>query len=451
MKPRAEEFLEREGMCEQEGAEEAVRRYIREMERGLNTQAGSLKMMRSFYSRPASGLEDGRILLVDAGGTNLRIAVGTVKSGRIAEITRAEKRTLPGVERPVACEAFFDVLAEWMEPYMKEVSKIGFCFSYTVKSLPDRDGVVLSLAKQVRIEGIEGRRIGAELRAAFHRRGINQNVETAVLNDAVAVLLAGAYEYREAGLSGEIGMVMGTGINFAYFEKERPSTEQNSGVNREQAVNVETSRYDGFRYTAADREMDQGLEDRGSFLFEKSVAGRYLGGLVLTELKRAARAGCFSEGAAEKLTARAELKTEELSRIYGGLCAEDEGGISALPEGESIVPARQEDKSTFFKITDAVLERSAWRVAVCLTAIMKKMGSNSTAEHPVGIIAEGSTFYRFEAFREKIEKNLEALAKKEGLFYRFLQADSAVMAGTAVAAICRDAGEELYSCGKKEQ
>lgn len=58
------------------------------------------------------------------------------------------------------------------------------------------------------------------MNAGFERRGIPLDV-TAVLNDTVGTLLAGCYEMNRANHPPcLIGLILGTGVNACYYEKE---------------------------------------------------------------------------------------------------------------------------------------------------------------------------------------------------------------------------------------
>ena len=407
---RVEDFLRRERLTDPETQEAQIRHFLQEMEAGLAGRRSSLLMAPAYQSRPVPPETGRKLLLIDTGGTHLRIAQGQFDGygWNFQELSRC---TMPGVSEPVPCESFFDFLAQQLLPYLANSYQIAFCFSYTLKHLPNRDAVVVSLAKQVCISGIEGRRVAEELRRAFRRAGFTGEGTVSVLNDVVAVLLAGASLPNCEEFSDIIAMVMGTGINFSYFERNRPGWP-------ETAVNVESSRYSGFPRAPADEELDAGLEDLGAFPLEKSVAGRYLGPLTLTVLKRACQAGCFSEAAAERLTAVEEFSTETFSTWLDTVTQKDQ--LSA-------------DERTFAVIADAVLERAARRTAACLTALMRRTDAPATEEHPIGLIVEGSTFNKFTALREKLLREIESTAGWEGLHFRLLQVEDAVLIGSAAA------------------
>jgi len=81
---------------------------------------------------------------------------------------------MPGAKSPVSQEDFYTVLTGHVKrcaPFTKG-SAVGFCFSYAATITPERDGRVITIDKEVVVNGCEGQLIGASLIAELERRGM---------------------------------------------------------------------------------------------------------------------------------------------------------------------------------------------------------------------------------------------------------------------------------------
>ena len=69
-------------------------------------------------------------------------------------------------------------------------------------------------------------------------------------------------------------------------------------------------------------------------------------------------------------------------------------------------------------------------------AILTQTGQGHDPEHPVGIVAEGTTFYKAPLFRPKLEQYLDTFLRGElGFHCEIVKADDATLIGSAVAAL----------------
>lgn len=157
----------------------------------------------------------------------------------------------------------------------KKKFPIGIGFAYPLKPLLVHkyiDGELLFMSKQRTIEGLVGKKVGQE----YHKFLIKEyGIDTivTVANDAICLLLGGD------GV--DIAGVVGTGLNFAYWEKRANIAplklgELNNFVQGEIAVNIEAKNYDKIPGTKLRDIVDRGSDDRGFSLAEKEAAGAYL-------------------------------------------------------------------------------------------------------------------------------------------------------------------------------
>lgn len=79
---------------------------------------------------------------------------------------------MPGSQSAITWAEFIEQVSDAILPLTDRSRRVGLCFSYAAESLPNRDGRVLGIAKQVRIVGFEGMELGrGPLRRSWRRRG----------------------------------------------------------------------------------------------------------------------------------------------------------------------------------------------------------------------------------------------------------------------------------------
>lgn len=407
-------FLDRQGFALESSALKAVSAvFAREADLALRGEVSSLQMIDSHLAlgRAGGSPSPAPVIVVDAGGTNLRVA-----SVRLTEkepvFLHMRKREMPGTHGAVSADAFHSAIAAEIDAVRAlepQAAGVGYCFSYECKSLPDGDAELVAWSKQIEAPEVIGQRVGVELM----RRLKDGPLPVVVLNDTVATLLAGAATESEK-YSGQIGFILGTGTNLASVE---------NGTIR----NAETGECDKVPRTACDEAFDATLPDTGAALFEKMVSGAYLGGVGLALLNRAAADGLL---AGEGLAAVRTLSTCELDSFAAGEAESANPLLTAI---------RPEDMATAREIARAVVRRAALLTAAHLAAFVRR--SAEAGRSPVRITADGSTYWKTRSvdFDGLVRQELAALAP--GVPFDIFRIDEAPMVGAAVAAVrCLEKG-----------
>ncbi|MFR6425952.1 MAG: hypothetical protein ACLUNO_10685 [Oscillospiraceae bacterium] len=155
--------------------------------------------------------EGKRIAVIDAGGTNFRVATVHYEFGQpILE----DERTLPmpGSEQDADWMDFIRLAADALEPLLDRVTQIGVCFSYPAENTPELDAKVLGMTKEVQLTGWEDHLVGADLAEELERRGCTK-LPITVINDTPATYLSGATTIANNYANGFAGLVNGTGTN----------------------------------------------------------------------------------------------------------------------------------------------------------------------------------------------------------------------------------------------
>ena len=211
MSKAALDFLDMHGMLAEriEPIREAER-MKEAMEEGLRKEA-ILPMIPTYLQADETVPVGKSAIVIDAGGTNFRCGLITFTENG-PELSRVEKRKMPGIEKPATWEEFIRFVADAVEPLTPYADDIGFCFSYSAIITPAIDGQVIRIDKEVVITGSEGKLVGASLVEELARRKIFGK-HCVILNDTAAVLLGGSAAMDKSRIGGLIGQVSGTGTN----------------------------------------------------------------------------------------------------------------------------------------------------------------------------------------------------------------------------------------------
>ena len=399
------------------------------MSEGLTHDNAPLPMLASYIPATAEQPHNRDAVVIDAGGTNLRIArVAFDAAGRPA-IKYLEVYPMPGLRAPIPAAGMFDEMASYIAPLVADCPQIGFCFSYVFEPTPMRDGVASALCKEIDVRGIEGLFLGRELKAALGRKGLTEPIRCVILNDTVAVMLGGL-----AAGGCETGLVLGTGLNACYAERTENITKLPRGIYAapNMIINMECGLYAGFPRSLSEQEVDARSLVPGDHLFEKQISGAYFGPIITATLQQACRAGLFSAGFSDRLARsdppdlraitrhieRRELDTNPCTQLIGG---------------------NDSDRLMFDIILDKLYERAARMLAVLLGTLALQTGAGRSADAPFKVCVEGSTFHKSPL----LIKHLQTLfadywAAKKGIYIKTTSTENVTLMGSALAALMDD-------------
>jgi len=417
-------FLDRHGML-QVRLDALVADLIAEMETGLAGRASSLAMIPTWLA-PVEHIPSGEpVLAIDAGGTNFRAAlVSFGPEGPAVEGFRSA--AMPGASGEIGREAFFDALAGHVADLAARTGRIGFCFSYPLEILPDREGRLIHFTKEIRAPGVEGTLVGAGLRDALARAGVRGARTTVLLNDTTATLLAGRSAAEDArAYDGYVGYILGTGTNAAYLERTIPKAPGAA----EQIVVLESGGFAIRGRGDLDEAFDRTTKDPGSYTCEKMHSGGYLGGLAFTVLQAAAREGLFSGPGASALESIGTLGARDLSEFLS------RPFDTSRPIGAAAARA-EHDRERMYLLLDALAGRAALLAAGVLAAAVLKSGRGALASRPVCVAVDGTTWREVPRLAARAEAVLDrSLGGERGRHVRVVLPERATLMGAAVAAL----------------
>lgn len=426
---KAQQFLTDHGLQPAAlDAELLLKRFDVEMTRGLDGAPDALPMIPAFITTDRPVPAGTRVAVLDAGGTNLRVATVAFDSQGVPTIEDYTRHPMPGTRGELTTDAFYDALADLLAPVAARVGSVGFCFSYPAEITPDCDARLLRWTKQVQAPGVVDTMVGSSLRARLAQRGCDRRI--AVLNDTVATLLAGVSEGVARRYGSYVGFILGTGTNTAYVEHnnrihKRPELDPHGVM----IINVESGSFAKMPQCRLDQAFDATTTDRGSYTFEKMIAGAYLGGLGGTVLKEGAKAGLFSPAATAGLLDVPALSSKALDDF----CSNPFQPIAPFDR----LTLTDDDRRTILALCTPVFMRAALLAAVNIAAAVIRTGAGRDPLHPVAVNIDGSTYYRVltASFASRVQQHLRSLLEPRGRHYDLLHINEAPLIGAAVAGL----------------
>ena len=391
---------------------------LRDMWQGLRGKDASMAMIPTYLSNDGIVAPGSSAVVIDAGGTNFRTALlSFTEEGYTLE--GLKKQPMPGIGKPCTWDEFVSFVADNVEPFMDRADVIGFCFSYSAVIMPDMDGKVNRIDKEVVVKGSEGKMVGASLSKELERRGW-PGKRVVVLNDTVAVLLGGAASIDKSRYSGFIGQVSGTGTNTCATVARADIEKLGLDGEGSMIINLESGQYNGFTRGDFDLELDAMSNNPGEKQMEKLTAGVYLGQLCRLMLRAAADEGLLSAAGAEKVRALGNIDSAVIDAWASG-------------EGYENIGDDADDQELARELSLALFERSARCMCTNLVALSLLMDAGR--EKPVCVLAEGSLVQRGRHYRPVLERLLNECGEALGISIELHVGNDTTQPGSAAAAL----------------
>lgn len=433
---KAKGFLAHAGLAaDQNAIVDLADDFIRQMELGLSTDPSpsSLEMLPTYLGLDMDLEPFDPVIVMDAGGTNFRICLVHFDNEGDHHISEFKTCLMPGVEREVSKDEFYDFFAQALLPYLSSSRKIGFCFSFPCSITPEGDGLVLGFTKEVKCPEAIGSLVGHSIKERLVSLGASPDIHISILNDTVSTLLGGFAHSKLKGIPYDsyAGLVFGTGINMAYVEElenitKLPTDFKGPGP---MLINTEAGNYNADNLTSVDKIIDQGSQFPGTYAFEKQTSGRYMGPQVYFTLKQAIEAGLFSEGFAQGFKKFETLEAVQLDQFLKS------------PTGKNPLAGlcrTFEDRENLYILIDNAYERAARYLAILFLAVHKKTGKGTSPVMPLAFTVEGSSFYKSKLIRPKMFYYTRWLEDNFGYYSELLQVADCNILGSAMAALVKN-------------
>lgn len=339
---------------------EIERKFLLDMQ-----EENTLCMFKTYLKTSSLEIPKEKILVIDAGGTNLRFTVF-----ENAQIVSEKSMQMFGVGQEITADEFFECMAKEIEKY--DCQRIGFCFSYPAKTLPNNDAEIFWFTKEVKITGAEGKVLGEEI-----NKRLKDKKQFVILNDTVACQLS---------MDADIGMILGTGFNMCY-------TDKNLGM----IVNPECGQYSNLPCGTFDEMLNEELNSPRPCA-EKQISGVYLEKLI-------------------QITAREYFKKQ--------LPSFELKDVSDFLNEEGIIfdYFSSDERKEFKEIVDELLTRAAERIGTMVKCL-------SLGCYDVSIAIEGSTVYKLPGYLDKVKSAIKSIP---GIYFTFKDARGGISIGTAKA------------------
>ncbi len=403
-----------------------VDRFVSEMDMGLTAVGSCLSMLPSFIGIDEPVPAGKPVIVIDAGGTNLRVCAVEFDSQGGFQIEHRNQMLMPGAKEEISKEEFYQSICDFLMPVIHLSDRIGFCFSYPVAIDAQKDGKLLYWTKEIKVPEVVGTFIGSGLNKFLKKRGIAEK-KIVILNDTVATLLAGKAKGQARQCESYIGFILGTGTNTAYIERNERILKipQKTGA---QIVNVESGGFSAFRRGKVDQQFDLSTDTPGTHIFEKMISGVYLGPLVLKVLQSAAVEGAFSGHTQSHLRNLTSLETSGISQFL-------ENPHQANP-GFALEQTPGYDLELMYHLVNGVILRAGQLAAINLTAAIIKSGKGRNPLHPICINVDGSTYHKLFGLKQVVETKLSQLLKDLDVYYQLVKTDHSPIIGAAIAGYC---------------
>uniref|UniRef100_A0A8C0VEE3 Hexokinase-2 n=1 Tax=Cyanistes caeruleus TaxID=156563 RepID=A0A8C0VEE3_CYACU len=361
-----------------------------ELEYGLKreTQAdATVKMLPTYVCGTPDGTEKGKFLALDLGGTNFRVLLVKIKSGRRRSVQMYNKIfAIPLEIMQGTGEELFDHIVQCIADFLEYMGikgarlPLGFTFSFPCRQASIDKGTLVGWTKGFKATDCEGEDVVDMLREAIRRRNEFDLDIVAVVNDTVGTMMTCGYEDPNC----EIGLIAGTGSNVCYMEdmKNIEIVEGNEGkmcINTEWGAFGDNGCIDHIR-TKYDREVDEGSLNPGKQRYEKMTSGMYLGEIVRQILIDLTKQGLLFRGhVSESLRKRGIFETKFLSQI--------ESDRLALLQVRRILQqlgldSTCDDSIIVKEVCGVVSRRAARLCGAGLAAIVEKKRENRGVELP---------------------------------------------------------------------
>ncbi|XP_036024385.1 hexokinase HKDC1 isoform X2 [Onychomys torridus] len=389
-----------------------------ELEYGLKKQTHALatvKMLPTYVYGVPDGTENGKFLALDLGGTNFRVLLVKIRSGRRSVRMYNKIFTIPLEIMQGTGEELFDHIVQCITDFLDYMGlkgvqlPLGFTFSFPCRQTRIDKGTLVGWTKGFKATDCEGEDVVDMLREAIKRRNEFDLDIVAIVNDTVGTMMTCGYEDPNC----EIGLIAGTGSNVCYMEEMR-NIELVEGDEGRMCINTE---WGGFGdngciddiCTQYDKEVDEGSLNPGKQRYEKMTSGMYLGEIVRQILIDLTRQGLLFRGQiSERLRTRGIFETKFLSQI--------ESDRLALLQVRRILQqlgldSTCEDSIVVKEVCGAVSRRAAQLCGAGMAAIVEKRRQDQGLEHFKVTVGVDGTLYKLHPhFSRILQETVRELA-----------------------------------------
>ncbi|XP_062399112.1 hexokinase-2 [Sardina pilchardus] len=395
-------------------------RMTEAMERGLSRDThgnATVKMLPTYVRSTPNGTERGDFLALDLGGTNFRVLLVKVRSGKKRTVEMHNKiYAIPQDLMQGTGDELFDHIVNCIADFMEYMGMkgaslpLGFTFSFPCQQNRLDQGILLKWTKGFRATGCEGQDVVTLLKDAIHRHEEFDLDVVAVVNDTVGTMMTCGYEDPYC----EVGLIVGTGTNACYME-EMENVELAEGNEGRMCINMEWGAFgdhgelDDF-CTTFDHAVDECSANPGKQRYEKMISGMYLGEVVRNVLLDFTSKGLLFRGRlSERLKTRGIFETKFLSQIESDRLALRQ--VRAILQHLGLTSSTCDDSILVKEVCTVVARRAGQLCGAGLAAVVDKIRQNRRLEHLRVTVGVDGTLYKLHPhFSTVLRQTLRELA-----------------------------------------
>jgi hexokinase len=382
----------------------------KKIEEGLEKDGMEISCIPTHIT-PKKNIEEGKVLVLDWGGTNFRAAIVEFKNGKakIIETLSKDKKYPLSAKETVGFDQnkLHERMAGWiceLKKLDKTVTKIGYCFSYPAASRLNGDAILLRWTKGIDIPDMIEKAIGEPLMTYLNNyKDIKTKfTDIKVINDTVACLFAGL---SETGYDSYMGLIVGTGTNMASLMRLDKIAKLNNKGSGSIPVNLESGNFCPPYLTIIDGLVDAMSNNKGQQRFEKAISGGYLGEIFKT---------VFSH--------------EKIDYTFDG------GALAKMINHPKENPEEQ------VSVAQWIYDRSAKLVAASLAGLAQVLVAQDSSIKKICLAADGSVFWGKDKnskpyYKELVSKELNHLLPKGVSIAIIDEMGDPNLIGSAIAAL----------------
>lgn len=389
--------------------------YVQDqMDKGLKGETSDLKMLPSFVDSVCSGMEQGYVMALDMGGSNVRVTTFDLRGNGVLEVVKEVKHAFPPEYMSGTASQVFGFLADCIkEANPDDNLPLGFTFSFPSEQTSINHSKLVIWTKGFSASGCVGEDTVELLERALMERNLHLRV-TAICNDTVGTLISRSYSDPKTA----VGIILGTGCNAAYMENVSRITKTHvDSKTGKMIINMECGATgDGnpsiLPQTPFDLELDPITPNPGHQRLEKMMSGFYLGELTRrwsVYLYNQKQLFKESDGKEDFFTKPLSFDSKYCSVILG-----DDGSnleeVDRILNQFHIVNSSLEDRKTIKSIVHSIVLRSARLMASFVHAIYAHMGDEYKG-CTVGV--DGSVYKYMPHYQEWVNNALEELGRPD--------------------------------------
>ncbi|KAL7836926.1 hypothetical protein AOLI_G00282100 [Acnodon oligacanthus] len=399
---------------------EVKRRMEGEMKKGLardTHNSATVKMLPTYVRSTPDGTERGDFLALDLGGTNFRVLLVRVRSGKRRSVEMHNKiYTIQQEVMQGTGEELFDHIVHCIGDFLEYMGMkgaslpLGFTFSFPCHQTRLDEGILLKWTKGFKATGCEGEDVASLLRDAIHRMEEFDLDVVSVVNDTVGTMMTCGYEDPRC----EVGLIVGTGTNACYMEEMR-NVELVEGDEGLMCVNMEWGAFGDCGElddvcTEFDRAVDERSANPGKQRFEKMISGMYLGEIVRNVLLDFTAKGLLFRGKlSERLKTRGIFETKFLSQIESDRLALRQ--VRSILQHLGLTSSTCDDSILVKEVCTVVARRAAQLCGAGLAAVVDKIRKNRDLQQLSITVGVDGTLYKLHPhFSTVMKETLRDLA-----------------------------------------